>query len=134
MFYNGSCKMSQENKMRICKYVHLSRQSIELGRGWHFWSEDGIFSFILCHFICYLIAQHSENWKKEKQKQTKTPAADSSFLWKVTAEVGGTEFLSLDNKTTNSGINNYKKTVSGQVLTILYSTLFYLLKELAKML
>lgn len=30
--------MSQENKMRICKYVHLSRQSNELGKviasGW----------------------------------------------------------------------------------------------------
>jgi len=64
--------MSQENKTSICKYVPPSRQSNELGRGWHFWSNNGIFSFILCHSVCYLIAQHSENWKKGKKKKTNT--------------------------------------------------------------
>lgn len=104
--------MSQENKMRVCKYVHPSRQSSELGRGWHFWSNNGIFSFILCCSVCFLIAQHSKNWKKGGKTQ-KTPAA-ASFLWKVTSEVGGMEFLSSDNKTTNSGINHYKKTVEAK--------------------
>lgn len=33
VFYNESCKMSQENKMRIRTYVHVSRQNNELGRG-----------------------------------------------------------------------------------------------------
>lgn len=105
-------------KQGFVNMFHLSRQSIELGRGWHFWSDNGIFSFILCHSICYLIAQHSETGKKKSKKNTKlnkTPAA-ASFLWKVTAEVGGTEFLSLEKKTTNtnSGINNYKKTVQAK--------------------
>lgn len=106
--------MSQENKMRICKYVHPSGQSNELGGGWHFWSKNGIFSFILRHSVCCLIAQHSENWKRgKKQHKNKTPAA-ASFLWKVTSEVGGPEFLSSDNKTTNSGIDHYEKTVEAK--------------------
>lgn len=82
MFYNGSCKMSQENKMRICKYVHPSGQSNELGGGWHFWSNNGIFSFILRHSVCCLIAQHSENWKRGKNNTKTKPQQQPLFSGK----------------------------------------------------
>lgn len=75
-------------------------------------------------FLCYLIAQSiAKTGKKEKKKKA------SSLLWKVTAEVDGMELLSLDNKTTNSGNNNYQKTVQAKFWPIFYNTLFICLKN-----
>lgn len=103
--------MSQENKMRIRKYIHHSRQSNELGRrgGFSDWLMEYLHLFFDI-FLCYLIAQSiAKTGKKEKKKKT-----TSSLLWKVTTEVDGMELLSLDNKTTNSGNNNYQKTVQAK--------------------
>lgn len=55
----------------------------------------------------------------------------ASFLWKVTARVCGMELLSLDNKTTNMGINNYQK-ASGQILNHCLQYLVNLLTESGK--
>lgn len=99
--------MSQENKIRIHKYVHLLRQS---------WEEGGISGWMMEHFhflpfsMLPHCCEHSESWTKEKPQ----PAA-TSFLWTVTAEVCGLELLSLDNRTTNSGINNFQTTVQAKL-------------------
>lgn len=109
--------------------------------------EEGISGRIMEYFhffyviLCCLIVQHSENWKKAKSEEKRNnhthththKPQQQPLLWKVTAEIGGMEFLSLDNKTTNSGINHYyKKTVEAKFWP--FFTLFYLPKQLAKML
>lgn len=124
--------MSQENKMRIRKYVHHSRQSNELGRrgGFSDWLMEYLHLFFDIIFLCYLIAQSiAKTGKKGKKKKT-----TSSLLWKVTTEVDGMELLSLDNKTTNSGNNNYQKTVQAKFWPIFLQYLVYLLKEPVKIL
>lgn len=76
MFYNESCKMSQENKMRIRKYVHHSRQSNELGRrgGFSDWLMEYLHLFFDIIFLCYLIAQSiAKTGKKGKKKKQPLP-------------------------------------------------------------
>ena len=57
MFYDEPCKISQENKVRICKHVRLSRQRS--------WEEGGISGRIVecLHFIFYLLLNCSEREK-----------------------------------------------------------------------
>lgn len=77
-------------------------------------------AFLVCSWDTLFYDILSATWllpDSETGKRIKKTTATSSLLWKVTAEVGGMELLSLDNKTTNSGINDYRRTVQA-VLTI----------------
>lgn len=105
--------------------MFIQSRAMSWEEGWLFWLVNGILAFILWHFSLLLnCSEHSENWKKGKKKKKA-----SSLLWKVTAEVDGMELLSLDNKTTNSGNNNYQKTVQAKFWPIFYNTLFICLKN-----
>lgn len=77
--------MSQENKMRIRKYVHHSRQSNELGRrgGFSDWLMEYLHLFFDI-FLCYLIAQSiAKTGKKEKKKKNLffTLESDNRSWW-----------------------------------------------------